>query len=117
MSIYVVNIVIPSGSDFDQLFTLEDDESNSAFNLTNYSVYAMMKKSPLSLNLSANFNTFVVSPPTQGKIVISLASSITSALKPGRYSYDILIKNNSSGVKTRVLEGSALVTPGITTTA
>jgi hypothetical protein len=117
MSIYVVNIVIPSGSDFSQLFTLEDGESNSAFNLTNYSAYSMLKKSPLSLNTSANFSTSVISPPSQGKIVISLASSITSTLKPGRYSYDILIKNDSTGVKTRVVEGSALVTPGITTTA
>ena len=116
MSIYVVNIVIPSGSDFSQTFYLEDGESNSALNLTNYSAYSMVKKSPLSLTTAANFTATITSPPTQGQIVISLASSITEALKPGRYSYDILIKNNSTGVKTRVVEGSALVTPGITTT-
>ena len=116
MSIYVVNIVIPSGSDFSQSFFLESDESDSAFNLTNYSVYSMIKKSPLSLTTAANFNASVVSPPTQGQIIISLASTITAALKQGRYSYDVLIKNNSSGLKTRVIEGSALVTAGITTT-
>jgi hypothetical protein len=116
MSIYVVNITIPSGSDFSQSFFLESDESDSAFNLTNYSVYSMIKKSPLSLTTAANFNASVVSPPTQGQIIISLASTITAALKPGRYSYDVLIKNNSSGLKTRVFEGSALVTAGITTT-
>lgn len=116
MSIYVVNIVIPSGSDFSQSFFLESDESDSAFNLTNYSVYSMIKKSPLSLTTAANFNASVVSPSTQGQIIISLASTITAALKPGRYSYDVLIKNNSSGLKTRVIEGSALVTAGITTT-
>lgn len=116
MSIYVVNIIIPSGSDFNQLFFLEDAESNSALNLTSYSAYSMIKKSPLSLITSANFNVSIPAPQTQGKILISLASSITSTLKPGRYSYDILIKNNSTGVKTRVVEGSALVTPGITTT-
>ena len=116
MSIYVVNIVIPSGSDFSQSFFLESDESDSAFNLTNYSVYSMIKKSPLSLTTAANFNASVVSPPTQGQIIIYLASTITAALKPGRYSYDVLLKNNSSGLKTRVIEGSALVTAGITTT-
>lgn len=117
MSVYVVNIVIPYGSDFNQSFFLEDAESNSSLNLTNYSVYSMIKKSPLSLTTSANFNVSVVAPATQGQILISLASSITSSLKPGRYSYDILIKNNSTGLKTRVVEGSALVTPGITTAA
>jgi hypothetical protein len=116
MSIYVVNIVIPSGSDFSESFFLESDESDSAFNLTNYSVYSMIKKSPLSLTTAANFNASIVSPPTQGQIIISLGSSITASLKPGRYSYDVLIKNNSSGLKTRVIEGSALVTAGITTT-
>jgi len=116
MSIYVVNIVIPSGSDFSQSFFLESDESDSAFNLTNYSVYSMLKKSPLSLSTAANFNTSIISPPTQGQVVISLASTITATLKPGRYSYDVLLKNDSSGIKTRVIEGSALVTPGITTT-
>lgn len=116
MSIYVVNIVIPSNSDYSQVFTLEDSESNSAFNLTGYSAYAMLKKSPLSSSTAANFNVNILSPPTQGKILISLGSSATSSLRPGRYSYDILIKNDSTGVKTRVVEGSALVTAGVTTT-
>ena len=48
-----------------------------------------------------------------GELVISLGSSITSTLKPGRYSYDILIDDGIK--KKRVVEGSALVTAGVTT--
>ena len=36
MSVYVVNIVIPSGADFEQTFTLESSESNSYIDLRNY---------------------------------------------------------------------------------
>ena len=64
------------------------------------------------MNTSA---TFTVSFPdrTDGRVKISLSSTITSALRPGRYCYDILL--DSGTAKTRVVEGSALVTAGITT--
>ena len=60
-------------------------------------------------------DTFAVSfpGPTNGSLALSLGSTITSGLKPGRYCYDILL--NSGTAKTRVVEGSALVTAGITT--
>jgi hypothetical protein len=111
MAIYVVNITIPGGTDFQQNFFLES-VSNTPLNLTGYTGYAKLKKSPASLNTAA---TFAVSfpNPSSGKIKISLGSSITAALRPGRYCYDILLDSGIS--KTRVVEGSALVTAGITT--
>lgn len=115
MSIYVVNIAIPSGSDFSQSFFLEDANSNSALDLTNYNAYSMMKKSPLSINATTSFSVEIAQPTTSGKIIISLGSSITSTLKPGRYSYDVLLKHQNTNKKTRVVEGSALVLAGITT--
>ena len=47
-------------------------------------------------------------------IKISLSDTITRNLKSGRYGYDLLIQD-SSGLRTRVIEGSALVTAGNTT--
>ena len=57
------------------------------------------------------FTSSVVNSQT-GQIRISLGSSITSSLKPGRYVYDVLLTNNSS--TTRVVEGMALVREGVT---
>ena len=54
-------------------------------------------------------------PEPSGQVKISLGSTITNNLKPGRYSYDVLLKD-SSNLKTRIVEGSALVTAGVTTT-
>jgi len=111
MAIYVANITIPGGADFQQTFFLESTE-NTPLNLTGYTGYAKLKKSPASLKTSA---TFIVSFPnrTDGRVKISLGSTITSSLKPGRYCYDVLL--DSGTAKTRVVEGSALVTAGITT--
>ena len=59
--------------------------------------------------------TFSVSFPnrSQGQVKIALGSSVTSALKAGRYSYDVLL--NDGSVKTRIVSGSAIVTAGVTT--
>ena len=112
MSVYVSNITIPVGEDFEQIFTLENAVDNSSFNLNSYSARSYLKKHPSSLNITAVFD---VSFPNRqsGEILVSLGSTITSTLKPGRYSYDILIDDGNR--KKRVVEGSALVTAGVTT--
>ena len=113
MAAYVSNIVIDIGADFDQSFNLESS-ANAPLNLTGYSGSSTLKKSAASLTIAS---TFVVSFPNrdQGQLLISLGSSITSGLKPGRYVYDVLLTDASS-IKTRVVEGSAIVTAGVTTT-
>ena len=112
MAAYVSNIVIDVGANFDQSFNLESN-ANAPLNLTGFTGAAKMKKSAMSSATAANF---VVSfpNPTAGQLKISLGSSITSGLKPGRYSYDVLLTDASS-MKTRVVEGSAIVTAGVTT--
>ena len=89
-----------------------EDSANSPLDLTGYSATSKLKKHPASLNDKA---AFAVSFPsrTQGQLKIALGSSITSALKAGRYSYDVLL--NDGSLKTRIVSGSAIVTAGVTT--
>ena len=112
MAAYVSNIVIDVGANFDQSFNLETN-ANAPMNLSGFSGAAKLKKSAMSSTTAA---TFIVSFPdaVSGQLKISLGSTITSALKPGRYSYDVLLTDASS-IKTRVVEGSAIVTSGFTT--
>ena len=114
MAAYVSNIVIDVGADFNQTFNLENN-ANTEMNLTGYTGFSIMKKHPASLSNTA---TFAVSIPnaTAGQVRISLGSTVTNDLKPGRYTYDLLLKDGSN-VKTRVVEGSAIVTAGVTTTS
>ena len=113
MAAYISNIVIDVGADFNQTFNLEGN-NNAPLDLTGYTGASIMKKHPASLSDTA---TFAVSFPSRssGQVKISLGSTITHNLKPGRYSYDVLLKD-SSNLKTRIVEGSALVTAGVTTT-
>lgn len=111
MAVYVSNITIPIGTDFQQTFFLENS-NNSPLDLTGYTGASIMKKHPSSLTVAATFE-LSFTDRVGGKIRISLGSSMTSFLKPGRYSYDILL--NSGTKKSRVVEGSAIVTAGVTT--
>jgi len=112
-AVYVSNLVINGGTDFTQTFTLESSNSSSGFNLTGYRVDALMRKH----SGSSASTVFATSIPNAvgGSVQISLGSSITSSLKPGRYVYDVVVaSNNGSGTKTRVIEGMALVREGVT---
>lgn len=110
-SVYVSNIVINSGSDFSQKFTLESSDTNSALNLTSYTVTSQMRKYAGS-STAVDFTTSIVSPATNGEISITLTSEETEVIKPGRYVYDIVIEKDST--KTKVIEGMVLVREGVT---
>ena len=115
MAAYVSNIVIDVGSDFNQTFYLETT-SNTPLNLTGYTATSKMKKHPSSSSTSA---TFIVSfpGPTNGSLTLSLGSTITSGLKPGRYVYDVMLENGglgSGGQKYKAIEGMVLVRAGVT---
>ena len=111
-AVYVNNLVINSGSDFSQSFTLEDSYNNSPLNLTGYQVNAQMRKWAGS-STSITFTTSIEFPSTSGRILISLSSEETLSIKPGRYVYDILI-TDSFNIKNRVIEGMVLVREGVT---
>ena len=111
MAAYISNIVIDAGADFDQIFNLEDS-ANSPLDLTGFTATSKLKKHPASLKEQATFSVSFTNR-LQGELKISLGSSITSALKAGRYSYDVLL--NDGSLKTRIVSGSAIVTAGVTT--
>lgn len=110
-AVYVSNLVVNCGASFSQTFTLEEGATNSAYNLTDATAAAQMRKHSGS-STATDFTVTIVSPATSGKIVIDLTADQTSSLKPGRYVYDIVVTNGS--VKNRVIEGMVLVREGVT---
>lgn len=113
MAAYVVNLVMDAGADFKQSFYLESPISNSAIDLTGFTGICQIKKSPASLNKTADFVVSFPSPAA-GQVLISMASTITSTIKPGRYSYDVLLTDANS-IKTRAVSGSIIVNAGVST--
>jgi len=112
-AVYVSNLVINAGATFSQTFNLESTDSNAPLNLTGYTVASQMRKWAGSSSYTS-FSTNIETPATSGKITISLTSTQTSNLKPGRYVYDIVITSTVTSTKNRVIEGMVLVTEGVT---
>ena len=112
MTVYVKNLIINSGEDFSQDLDLLSADGSGVVNLTNFSVDSQLRKHPDS----TKFVDIAVSitDPTQGKINISIADTITSNIKPGRHVYDVML-TRPSGSKIIGVEGSVLVRSGIST--
>lgn len=101
---------IDQGSDFTAEFTLENDDG-TAMNLSGFSVYSQFRKSYGSTT-GYTFTTNLVNAAA-GIISISFSGSQSSAARPGRYLYDVEIRNEA-GAKTRVIEGILTINPEIT---
>lgn len=110
-AVYVSNLSINVGATFDQSFTLANAASDSELDLTGYAHSAALRKH-FAATTSTPFQT-IVSDPTSGVIRVSMGSSLTSTLKPGRYVYDVVLVD-VTGTKTRAVEGTVLVRGGVT---
>tara|TARA_Y100001970_G_C14161709_1_gene818930 strand:+ start:476 stop:817 length:342 start_codon:yes stop_codon:yes gene_type:complete len=111
MAVFTTNLVIHTGTDFEQTFVFEDENTNSALNLNGYSGCAKIKKYPSS-TVSANF-LISITGPEQGRARLSIGSTITGELKPGKYFYDMILKD-PTGKLDRVVEGEVLIKKSVT---
>jgi hypothetical protein len=109
MLTYVSNITIPAGTDYSSTFVYIDPISKSPVNFTGYYARAMLKKNPYSLTFTAEFEVTI----NNTEITLFLPSTITSGLRNGRYSYDIVV--NDGITISRIFEGSAIVSGSVTT--
>lgn len=109
---YTSNLVIYTGTDFEQTFELENDQTSSALNLTGYNGCAQLKKYESS-SKAADFNVSFIDNRATGKVTISIAATVSAAIKPGKYFYDLLL-NSPIGTTTRAVEGTILVKKSVT---
>ena len=111
MSVYVRNLVIDNNDDFSEIFVLEQT-IGLPINLTGFGASCFMRKSAESFSHVGFGVSFT--DRSNGKIKISMASTISSTLKPGRYVYDLMLTDQVFK-KSVVLEGTVLVRVGIST--
>ena len=110
-----VNLNIDQGADFSTVLTLQDDSGNLT-NLTGSSIYSQFRK---SYGATTGYSFVVTIPsPTSGAFTLGLSASASSAIKAGRYLYDVEIISTSGGVTNtaRVIEGIVTISPQITKT-
>ena len=106
----VSNLAIDQGTTFSVTITVTDD-TGSARNLTNYTARSQMRRSYYTTANTA-FTANHLSP-SDGTISLDLSASQTSALKAGRYVYDVELVSNTATVE-RIIEGIVTIYPEVT---
>ena len=110
-AVYVHNITVDSGTDYEQEYDLHE-VGGKVVDLANHTARAQIRKHRGS---STSVNFIVGFPDrSKGKVKLSIPSYVTSRLKPGRYLYDILF-TKPGGTQEVVLEGSVRVRAGYST--
>lgn len=109
MSAKKINLVLEQGTDFASTFTIYN-ENGSKLNLTGYTGMCLMKKS----NYSSTSNQFTLTFPNRvgGQVSIGMGKTVSATIEGGRYLYDVVITSPLDSTR-RVVEGSILVTPGV----
>tara|TARA_A100001201_G_scaffold97069_1_gene83769 strand:+ start:401 stop:733 length:333 start_codon:yes stop_codon:yes gene_type:complete len=110
MATPVVNITIPQGTDFSEVFTSTESDG-SASNLVGFTGASKIKKHPGATS-SQSFSVSITG--STGEVSIAMTAGKTVALDPGRYYYDVVLTSGTGSV-SRMVEGMAIVTAGITT--
>ena len=112
MAVFSTNLIVYTHTDFEQTFLLEDNQSNSAKNLTGFTGTARFKRQIQDLSDPTAFN---LSFPNRelGKIRIGLTATQSANVDPGKYFYEILL-NDGNDVIERVVEGTVIVKQPVT---
>jgi len=106
----IANLYIDQGTDFSITVDVTDS-AGEILELDGYTAAAQIRKTYSSSTVSATFATSIAD--LAGQVTISLTDTQTSAIEAGRYVYDLNITSDA-GVVTRVIEGQAIITPGVT---
>lgn len=106
------DLYIEQGTTFNTQITLDDD-TGVPLNLTNFTVASQGRRSYYSANTSVIFNATVFDA-NNGIIQLSADAPTTANLIPGKLVYDVVVTDTVSNYKTRVLEGSIIVSPSVT---
>ena len=117
MAIYTSNLSLTTDSDFSQIFTLENAETNSPTNLTGFTIASSIRKHPAAKK-GEGFEATIINAAA-GKIRLGMSGIKSRQLaesgffRTGRYVYDVVVTDAASE-RTKVLEGTVLVNIGIT---
>lgn len=103
----IQNLVIDQGTTFDITINVTLDDGSEK-DLTDYTVSSQIRKS----YYTNTYTAFTTSKQNlSGEITLSLTPTQTSALKAGRYVYDVEIASVDETV--RIVEGIVTVTPEV----
>jgi hypothetical protein len=107
----ISNVFIDQGAEFSITLTI-NDSAGDPLDLTNYTAAGQLRKTYTS-TAKTDFVVTFDADRTTGKVTLSMTNAVTKLITAGQYVYDVVI-TASDGAKTRVVEGSGTVSPGVT---
>jgi hypothetical protein len=103
---------IGQGETFKILTSLENIDTDSYLDITNYTFTGQVRENFSTDEVAATFTITKINPQTSGSFYIELTPADTSALTQRKYVYDV--KMTSGSITRRVLEGYFVVRPAAT---
>ena len=104
------NLLVDQGTDYSTSITLTDDNDNLV-DLTNYTANAQMRKTYSSSN-AVSFSVSLFG--NTGIVQLQLTADQTANITPGRFVYDVYVRDTISNTHSRIVEGIVTVTPRVT---
>lgn len=105
-----LDLTIEQGATFSRTITIKD-ASNVVVDITNDTFAGQVRKRHQSGTVEAAF-TFTITDGANGEVTAVISSTDTAEMDPGDFVYDI--EWTSGSTVTRLLEGTATVSPGVT---
>ena len=111
------NITVDIGADYNaNVYAYANGSTATPLNLTTYTAAngVVTKSYYYNAGRSATFNVWIMDA-SAGIVNLHLDKANTSTLSPGKYVYDVIVKNQTTGYKTRIVEGIITATAGVST--
>jgi hypothetical protein len=107
----VSDLFIDQGTDWSAIIDFKN-VNGTPRDFTNYTIAAQMRRGYGSTTYTS-FTATIISPQTNGQIKLELSATTSSAMKAGRYVYDVEV-TSASGKKSRLMEGIVTINPEVT---
>ena len=112
------NLVCDQSTTFNFQFQVQNNVSGTStpWNLTGYTGTMTVRPfvgASTTTVVASTTNGRMVFDAINGRVTVTLSSTITGDIDAGRYAYDLVL--NSGSVVTRILEGKFIVTGAVTT--
>lgn len=106
------NLHIDQSTEWNVIIDVTDDNDN-AFPLDGFTAKCQMRKSYYT-NTAYDIPATVYGTPANGQIQLALTPAESAAFTPGRYVYDVIVRNGDDSVVKRVVEGIVHIRPSTT---
>ena len=110
------NIEIDQDSDYSKTFIAKDGTGTVIDLTTAPSTLAAQIRKSYATTSATDFTATVTPSVTTGEFTLALTDvqTATGTIARGRHVYDVVHTVTGTGVKTRIMEGIATISPGVT---